>query len=607
MALRNYQQAAVDSFFSHYAKGYKGHPLIVMPTGTGKSHVIAFICMSLLKQWPGIRILILTHVKELIGQNAAKLQEAWPEAPMGIYSAGLGRKETCYPVTYAGVQSVVKALDKFGKFDIILVDEAHMINPQGESSYKKIFNYFEQLNPRIAIGGLTATPWRMGYGAIYGQEDSLFERIALDLSNYECFNWFIEQGFLVDVVPRAVNFELDTSGVHLSGGEYNLGQLQAAVNVDKVTVAALQQCVAECSHLDAWLIFCTGIEHAERVAELCTEMGIPCKAVHSELSAGERDRILDDFKSGRLQAVANNGVLTTGFDYPGLKLIVGLRPSKSSALWTQIVGRLTRPHYAPGFDLSTQEGRIEAIRQSDKPKGYVYDFARNIRTLGSINDPVYPKRKGDKTGRAPVKKCCALINGKECGTENHAKALYCIDCGAEFSFEVKLSYTAADDAIVSKKNDMPVIEEFEVDRISCLKSGGRHGKPFHMRVVYYCGNRMFNEVVCFEHMVGSYPLRLAHTWWMSRSKDAIPATVDDALLLMNSSGVRTPTHIRVHTNLKYPEVKAFDFEGTNFGRLPKPDFARPIETSIELPDGSYGKVGGAANHTIPHSDDDIPF
>lgn len=597
MALRNYQEAAVESFFNHYAKGYKGHPLIVMPTGTGKSHVIAHICMRLIKQWPSVRILILTHVKELIEQNANKLMEAWPEAPMGIYSAGLGRKETCYPITYAGIQSVVKALDKFGKFDVILVDEAHMINPITESSYQKTFNHFTNLNSRLSIGGLTATPWRMGYGAIYGQEDSLFERTSLDLSTYECFNWFIEQGYLVNVVPRKTNFEIDTTGVHLSGGEYNLGQLQAAVNVDKVTVAALQQCVAECSHLDAWLIFCTGIEHAERVAELCTQMGVKCKAVHSEMSTAERDQILAEFKAGKLQAVANNGVLTTGFDYPGLKLIVGLRPSKSSALWTQIIGRLTRPHYAPGFDLSTQEGRIEAIRQSDKPKGYVYDFARNIRSLGPINDPVYPKRKGDKKGTAPVKQCGS------CGSENHAKAVFCVDCGAEFSFEVKLSYTASDAEIVATKNDMPVIEEFEIDRISCLKSGGRHGKPFNMRVVYYCGNRMFNEYVCLEHPAESYPLRLAHNWWMQRSKDAIPATVDAALELMNTKGVRTPTHIRVHTNLKYPEIKAFDFEGTNFGKAPA--MHRDIDMSIELSDGSYGRNGGAKQ--VQYSDDDIPF
>ena len=92
--LRPYQQRAIDLLYEWFAENTEGHPCLQLPTGSGKSHIVAAICKDALQQWPETGILMLTHVKELIEQNAEKMLTHWPGAPLGIYSAGLG------PVSY---------------------------------------------------------------------------------------------------------------------------------------------------------------------------------------------------------------------------------------------------------------------------------------------------------------------------------------------------------------------------------------------------------------------------------------------------------------------------------------------------------------------------
>lgn len=593
MSARDYQQAAIDAFFNHYFQGKPGNPLIVAPTGVGKSHMLSGICEEALRRWPHIKILVVTDVKELVQQNYNKLVEAWPNGPIGIYSAGLKRRDRFKAVTYCSIQSIQRKPELFGHVDIVLIDECHAISPEAETGYQKFFAGLREINPKVAFGGLTATPWRMGFGPIWGQEQAFFSRKAIDLGTADCFNWFINQGYLVPVIPRRARTELDVSGVHLTGGEYNMKDLQKKL-MDKIeaTDAALQQCVEECGHLDSWLLFCAGVEHAIHVAETLTAMGIECRAVHTNMPDSERDEILADFKAGRLQAVANNNILTKGFDHPGLKLIVMLRPTLSAILWVQMIGRGTRPCYAPGFDLTTQEGRIEAIRQSEKQYCLVYEFTPNSRKLGPINDPVVPRRKGEKGGEAPIKEC------PKCQTYNHAKAVNCIFCGYEFTFENKLEKKADTTSLLKQgKSDMPVIEEFEVERISCVRKEGMRDKPANMRVVYYCGYKMYNEWVCFEHPMGSFPRKKAETWWKQRSDLPVPSTVDEAQSLMHT--LKIPTHIRVHTNLKYPEIKAVDFKGTAFGRQEAEE--RDIELIVE------GANMTNAPATNIYDEDDVPF
>lgn len=129
LTLRPYQKKTLSDLYTWFANGNAGHPCIVLPTGSGKSIIIAEFCKDTLTNWPGQKILILTHAKELIEQDADKIIKLWPGAPVGIYSAGVGRKELDNPITVAGIQSIRNRAAEVRHVDIVLVDEAHCFHP----------------------------------------------------------------------------------------------------------------------------------------------------------------------------------------------------------------------------------------------------------------------------------------------------------------------------------------------------------------------------------------------------------------------------------------------------------------------------------------------
>ena len=131
MMLRDYQQRAIDQCYA-WMRSNSGNPCIVIPTGGGKSHIIAALCKDALQSWPETRILMLTHVRELIQQNAEKMRMHWPNAPMGIYSAGLGKRNLGEPITFAGIQSVRTKAERIGHVDLVIIDECHLVGHKDE-------------------------------------------------------------------------------------------------------------------------------------------------------------------------------------------------------------------------------------------------------------------------------------------------------------------------------------------------------------------------------------------------------------------------------------------------------------------------------------------
>jgi len=557
MKLRDYQEAAVQSIPQFYSKypGEDRHALICMPTGTGKSLVIAAL-VQLIMGYAGQRCMMLTHVKELIEQNHEKLLALWPQAPAGIYSSGLKRKDKYHPVTFAGIQSVVKHAKMFGRIDVLFIDECHLVSPKDNTSYRKFINELKIANPLLKVIGLTATPWRMGHGKITEGEDRLFTDIAVDMTTREAFNWFISEGYLSPVHPLRTKYIIDVSGVKTQGGEYKQQELQLAVDKNEVTERAIDETLLHASDRNHWLVFCAGVEHAIHTAEMMNAKGIKTIAIHSNMGTKERDDAIEAWKNGEYTAATNNNILTTGIDFPGIDLIVMLRPSKSVILWVQMLGRGTRPMYAFGYDLSTREGRLEAIAAGPKPEGcLVLDFANNTKSLGPINDPKIPRKPGEGGGEAPSK-CCPV-----CNIWNHPTARECYKCGAEFTFNVKIQAKADDRELI--KQDNPISEEFAVDQITYRKHEGRGGKPPSLLVNYYCGLKNFKEWVPIEGFAGARGI--AKRWWMERTRSIeLPNTVDEALRVVNS--IPSATHIRVHVNAQYPKILKHCFDGTNFGK-----------------------------------------
>ena len=525
--LRPYQELAVQAPFEYFTKK-RGNPILALPTGSGKSVIIAEFVKRALKIYPMTRVLMLTHVKELIEQNFIKLLTLWPTAPAGIYSAGIGRRDVGFPITFAGIASVARKPELFGRIDLVIIDECHLVSHKEETMYVSFIDALMKANPYLKVIGLTATPYRLGLGLL--TEGDVFTDICYDLTTREAFNKLIEDGYLCKLVPRHTRAELDVSDVKKQGGEFIQKDLQQAVDKASLTEAAINECLEVASERKHWLVFATGIEHAHHIAGTLNDKGIKAAVVHGELDKQTRAKILADYKSGVYRAVVNYGVLTTGFDFPGMDLIVMLRPTSSPGLWVQMLGRGTRP----------AEGKENCL---------VLDFARNTLRLGPINDPVLPKARGEKSepGVAPVRLC------QGCGAYAHASARVCPECGMEFpAAPTKLTGSASSLALIAQ--DIPEVVEFKVDMVTYAVHH-KDGRPPSMRISYQCGIRMFSEYFHFE--LPGLPKVKTTKWWARRSQAPVPETTANAILM--SSYLMQPKTIKVWINKKHPEVMSYAF------------------------------------------------
>ena len=527
MQLRSYQQEAIDSIAAYFRTN-AGNPIVAMPTGTGKSLVIAGFVQQTLQKWPRQRFIMLTHVQELIEQNANKLLELWPNAPLGVYSAGLKQKDTALPIIFGGVKSVINNIDAFGHRDLLIIDEGHLVSPKANTTYQQVIKYLKQVNPWLKVIMLTATPFRLGQGMLTDGEDSIATDFCYDITGVEAFNRLIAEGYLAPLVPFKADIGLDLSSVGVSNGEYKQDALQEAMDKTEITQRALERCADMARDRRSWLIFASGVQHAEHIAAALGGFGVAAAAVHGELSAGDRRARIEAFKRGQLRCLVNMNVLTTGFDHPPVDFIGMLRPTLSPGLWVQMLGRGTRP--APG-----------------KTNCLVADFSGNTMRLGPINDPRIPRaRRKGVSGEPPAKECDA------CGCINHISAVRCVNCGAEFSFKTKLVETESKQELIA--NDVPQVSYYNVYRVFYARHVSRSKGEEMLRVNYLCDNNLtFTEYVKFS---GNNSFR-AKSWWQQRSRDDVPTSLEGALHLMG--GLRVPARIRVWTNKQYPEILSAEF------------------------------------------------
>ena len=527
---------------------------MVMPTGTGKSLSMAIFAADAIRQYPQTRIINATHNSILVEQNYKKLLEWWPSAPAGINSAKLKRRDYYRKVTFATIGSVYKDAKVFGHTDLVLVDEAHTVGQKATGMYRQFFSDLQDINPYIKFIGYTATPYRQGQGMLI--DDGLFTDYAFDISDLESFNRLIDEGYLKPLLPKRTDLQLDVSDVQISNtGDYNEKQLQIAVDKEEITRRALSETLEVAKDRNHWLIFASGTDHSDHICGILNSIGISSRSVHSKKANAENTESLELFKAGKIKCLVNNNCLTTGFDAPFIDLIVILRPTRSTNLWVQMLGRGTRPWFIDGFDLNTIEGRLSSIFYSGIHNCMVLDFAANVELLGPINDPVLPRKKGDKKGEAPVKIC------PNCNTYHHVSVRKC-QCGYIFPEIVKLKENASETLLIKPTiENIPEYKTFKVDHITF----GRHIKQLSkdsLKISYFCGKRVFTEYVCIEHDAGQWARREAEKWWKKRCDLICPVTIEIALQLIDS--INHATHIKVHVNKKYPEIIDHCFDGTNF-------------------------------------------
>lgn len=522
LTLRPYQQAAITAIYGYF-QNYKGNPLVVIPTAGGKSLVMAAFIEGVLKAWPDQRILIVTHVRELIAQNHAEMIGLWPDAPAGIYSAGLGKREAQARILFAGIQSIHRRAHEVGHTDLVLIDEAHLIPGNSSTMYRRFLDGLARINPALKVIGLTATPFRLDSGMLHEGKNALFTDVAYEAPVRD----LIDAGYLSPLVSKQPATRLDVSKVGTRAGDFIQRDLAAAVDKEAITRAAVSEIIEHGRDRKSWLAFCSGVDHARHVAEEFGRQGIICRTIFGDTPKEERDAIIAAFKRGEIRVLASMGVLTTGFNAPAVDLIALLRPTKSAGLYVQMVGRGTR--LALG-----------------KENCLVLDFAGNVRRHGPI-DLVRPRRPGEAGGgEAPTKVC------PECDSIIALSATECPDCGYVFpARKLKIAPTAATLPVLS-----PKVQWLPVHGVSYSRHDKLGGLP-SLKVTYSCRLKSYSEWVCIEHK--GYARQKAAEWWRKRAPGCpVPLTVDQAIA--EASRLARPSAISVRPSGRYFEVSGYRFD-----------------------------------------------
>jgi DNA repair protein RadD len=462
--LRAYQRKALDDLY-HWFETHDGHPCLVLPTGSGKSHVIAELCKEAIQNWPETKILMLTHMKELIEQNAQKLRMHWPNAPLGIFSAGIGRKELGEPITFAGIQSI-KHHD-VGHIDLCIIDECHLVSHKAEGTYRTFIEKLERNNPDLRVIGLTATPYRIGHGIIT-DDPAIFDDLIEPVTIAELQS----QGYLADLRSKVTRSKLDVTGVHRRGGEYISNELQKAVDVTSKTEAVVEEVIDLAGIRRSWLFFCAGIEHARHVMDVLVSRGISAGCITGKTGKKEREKILESFKNKEIQALTNANVLTTGFDYPDIDLIVMMRPTLSPGLYVQMAGR--------GLRLKSHTDHC-----------LVLDFAGVVETHGPITAVRVPGKGKEQGEGLPPSKICP-----RCDEIVAAQVRTCVHCGYEFPVtESHDLYLHSDDIMGNEMTSMTVLGWYWSPHVS-KKSGKLMVKIIYMGAL---SDIPVTEYLCIYH------------------------------------------------------------------------------------------------------------
>lgn len=496
--LRPYQQEAVDSTLNYFRKK-RSPAVIVLPTGAGKSLVIA----ELAKIAKG-RVLVLAHVKELVEQNHLKYESYGLQA--GIYSAGLNQKNSKRKVIFGSIQSVANASDSFfNDFTLLVIDECHRVGLEPDSQYAKVIKRLKLNNKRICILGLTATPYRLGLGWIYNiahrgemktQELRFFKHCIYELPlEYMIRNKYLTPPVKVDIPVTSYDFSDLTEG----GKSYTMAQLEEVLRQQRRLTPLIIKNIIDIT--DSYkrqgvMIFSSTVKHAQEVMESLPDG--QARLVLGETEVTERDRIIDGFKNREFKYLVNVSVLTTGFDAAHVDVIAILRPTESISLYQQIVGRGLRLDtgkkdclvldytgmghsiYSPEIDDKKTVSESVAVQVPCPECGFVNNFWGIVDDDGYVVEHFGRKcRGGDQDPNTyEFKPCGYRFRFKvcdQCSAQNDIAARECNSCGyVLIDPDAKLKQAKlSKDAHVLTPDSIEMLERFD-----------KNGNPY-LQVKYY--------------------------------------------------------------------------------------------------------------------------
>jgi len=525
---RPYQREALEALHNHICH-YESNPCIAIPTGGGKSVLMAWAIKQWKDDYPELRVAILAHRKELVAQNSEELAAVWPDADIGVYAAGLRRRDTDNSIIYASIDSVYKRGGEFSPFDLIIVDEAHRIPPRGEGKYRSFINMQYIQNKKLRVIGFTATPYRMSGPLCHA--DHILNEVCYEANVSD----LIAQGFLCRLWSRRSDIQPDLKDVRRnSGGDYIVKSLAEAVDKNDVVSQAVHDAVKiiAAENRKSIIFFCVDVKHCKRVSEELAKYGINAPAITAKTHQKDRDRIAERFKAGTLNAICNVNVYTEGFNAKQVDCIVLFRPTLSKGLYVQMCGRGLRVH-------------------PNKENCLILDYAHCIDEHGPL----------DTIDQGHVK----LFKCKECLNIFSRQIRVCPICGWEIpkqeieeieeqERQKRLhEIRASNESILSGDPEEYPVEDVMVHRHK------KEGKPDSLRVEYRSGLHVFREWICLDHegLAG----QKARMWWLRRFVPPVP-TVNEALgWLFLSGALNSVTKtITVQQKGKYKEIIAYSIE-----------------------------------------------
>ena len=495
IALRDYQQQALDKIYAWWMSHLWAaeNPLAVLPTGSGKSIVIAKLTCLMFDTWPEEhpRTIVLVPSKELAEQNAEKLTALIPRhLKVGFYSASIGRKDPTADVIVATIGSIYKEAHRLGDIKCVVIDEAHLVNPDGESAgrYRQFLQDLAKYC-KFRVVGFTATPFR-GNGAWLTEGDApLFTGVSGTVTVQE----LLDQGYLAPLV-RPVDMaytRVQTDGIATTNGDFNLGQL--AERVEGYLPSAADDACALAVDRKKWLAFLPTVANANTFSRLMNDRGISASVVTGETPKKEREVLIDQFRKGQIRCLVTVLALATGFDVPDVDCICWLRPTKSPVLYVQGAGRGMR----------IADGKTDCLW---------LDFSDTTERLGPVDAIKGRTKRSPSAAGAPSAIC------NNCGeVVRPASLMFCPSCGAQMREHEMDEGRAISNHPVLTSQAGEKLKEHNVTKVS-YAAHRKADKPISIRVDYWDGlNLTASEWVCPIH--GGFATDKAQQWIDRRTPD----------------------------------------------------------------------------------------
>lgn len=388
--LRDYQKELIENTRQSLAK----HNSVVMqlPTGGGKTLTTAYIIHNAMLK--GKRAIFCVHRIELLEQTSRAFKKMGIEH--GFIQSGRDY-EPEYLVHIASIQTLVNRLEEITPPDFLVIDESHRAMAD---TYKKVIEFWPEAKKLL----ITATPERLDRRGL--------KHVAQDMVLGKSPRWLIEQGYLSPYRIFSTPSVPDLSKVKTTAGEYNNAQLADIMNDAAITGDAVEHYKKHCNGMQA-VVFAVNIEHSKSIVQSFLDAGIPAAHVDGTFSKIKREDAIERFRYGETKVLSNVNILTEGFDVPGIQAAILLRPTQSVSMYLQMIGRAMRPIYADGYDLETQEGRVQAIKASEKPAAIILDHAGCCKKHGLPVIDRFWSLEGEK-GRPVVKFEETQVECEEC-------------------------------------------------------------------------------------------------------------------------------------------------------------------------------------------------